>query len=110
MRVLFLSPTLPWPLDAGGRIRTWQLLRGVRELHERHEVCLWAVRQPQARREDEHHVREVCSELRIFERSPMPVPRHWIAPGPESWFHSSALEVALVEAYASGQFDLVHVD
>lgn len=107
MRVLFLSPTLPWPLDAGGRIRTYQLLHGV---SEEHEVHLWAVRQPEAGEEHERELREVCAELRVFERTDIPVPRRWLAPAPESWFHSAPFEAALAEAYSGGQFDLVHID
>ncbi|MCB9913670.1 MAG: glycosyltransferase [Planctomycetes bacterium] len=40
----------------------------------------------------------------------MPVPRYWFAPAQEAWFHSAELEAALPEAYASGAYDLVHVD
>lgn len=107
MRVLFLSPTLPWPLDAGGRIRTYQLLHGV---SEEHEVHLWAVRQPEAGEEHERELREVCAELRVFERTDIPIPRRWLAPAPESWFHSAPFEAALAEAYSGGQYDLVHID
>ena len=77
MRVLFLSPTLPWPLDAGGAIRTWQLLRALRETHEVH---LWAVRQPNAAEEAIEHVREACAELRVFARSRLPLRRRLLAP------------------------------
>jgi glycosyltransferase involved in cell wall biosynthesis len=40
----------------------------------------------------------------------MPVPRYWLAPAPESWFHSAAFEEALAPAYKSGDYDLVHID
>jgi glycosyltransferase involved in cell wall biosynthesis len=107
MRTLFLSPTLPWPLDAGGRIRTYQLLR---EVSQQQEVHLWAVRQPEAPLDAESKLREVCAELRVFERSELPIPRRWIAPAAETWFYSEELEDALPEAFSSGGFDLVHLD
>ncbi len=107
MRVLFLSPTLPWPLDAGGRIRTYHLLR---EVSRQHEVQLWAVRQPGLPADAETELRKVCAELRVFERSELQIPRSWIAPAAEAWFHSDELEDALPEALADGGFDLVHLD
>lgn len=106
MRVLFLSPTLPWPLDAGGRIRTWQLLRALRE---KHEVHLWAVRQPDAPEETAARVREVCAELRLFERSPLPLLRRVLAPAPSRWFHSAGRDEAL-EQLDPETFDVIHVD
>ncbi len=33
MRVLFLTPQLPWPLDQGARIRNYYLLRAVAAVH-----------------------------------------------------------------------------
>jgi polysaccharide biosynthesis protein PslH len=106
MRVLFLSPTLPWPLDSGGAIRTWQLLRA---LHEREEVHLWAVRQPGITAESIERVEEVCSGLRLFERSSLPWLRRLVAPGPERWFHSSTLISALSELSAHA-LDVIHID
>ena len=85
MRVLFLSPTLPWPLDAGGRIRTYHLLR---EVSRQHEVHLWAVRQPGLPADAEVVLEQVCAELRVFERSELQIPRSWIAPAAVAWFHS----------------------
>lgn len=108
MRVLVLAPTLPWPLDAGGRIRTYHLLR---ELAGRHELHLWAVRQPEAGAAAVDALREVCAKLRVFERSLMPIPRHWLAPAPESWFHSADFELAVRDKLAGEpRFDLIHVD
>jgi glycosyltransferase involved in cell wall biosynthesis len=34
VRILYVSPFLPWPHDHGGRIRSWQLLAGIREFHQ----------------------------------------------------------------------------
>jgi sugar transferase (PEP-CTERM/EpsH1 system associated) len=34
LRVLFLSPRIPWPLDSGGKIRTYYLLRALARHHQ----------------------------------------------------------------------------
>jgi len=106
VRVLFVSPTLPWPLDAGGRIRTWQLLR---HSSEEHEVHLWAIRQPDAPEKAAARVGEVCAELRLFERSAMPLLQRVLAPAPARWFHSAALSEALGRLDPEA-FDVIHVD
>jgi polysaccharide biosynthesis protein PslH len=38
MRILFLTQIIPWPLDAGPKMKTWNVMR---YLHEQgHEVLL----------------------------------------------------------------------
>jgi glycosyltransferase involved in cell wall biosynthesis len=107
MRVLVLTPTLPWPLDAGGRIRTFQLLR---ELRRHHELALWCVRQPGAGLEAERALGEVCGELRVFERSPRGLLDTLVGPRAETWFHSRALREALHTLAGTQRFELIHVD
>ena len=80
MRVLVLSPSLPWPLDAGGRIRTFHLLR---ELRRSHEIALWCVRQPGAGAGSERALGGICDELRVFERSARGRLERLAAPRPE---------------------------
>ena len=43
--ILFLAPRIPWPLDTGGKIRTYYLLRA---LARRHRVKLLTFRDRQA--------------------------------------------------------------
>lgn len=107
LRVLVLSPTLPWPLDAGGRIRTYYLLR---ELSRKHEVHLWAVRGVDSPGDAGERVSEVCSELRLFDGNSLPVMRRLAAPRKERWFHSRALGEALRSEVGPEAFDLIHLD
>ncbi len=44
LRILFLAPRIPWPLDTGGKIRTYHLLRA---LARRHQVELLSFRDPE---------------------------------------------------------------
>ncbi len=106
MRALVVSPTLPWPLDAGGRLRTTNLLR---ELATRHEVTLWCVRQSGASAKAEAALRALGLSLRVFPRAKRGLLQRLGAPPQESWFWSPALCRALGELRADA-FDVVHVD
>ena len=39
VRLLYLSPFLPWPADHGGRIRAQQVLRAIQSEHDVHVIC-----------------------------------------------------------------------
>lgn len=111
MRVLFVAPSLPWPLDAGGRIRTYKLIEALDpDVH----VDLWVVgaegpEPAPALVEARARVAGIVRELRVFERSPLPQIRRLAAPKQEGWFHSAALERALASVRAQDH-DLIHLD
>jgi len=106
MRALVVSPTLPWPLDAGGRLRTTNLLR---ELATRHEITLWCVRQEGADADAVAALRALGLTLRVFPRAKRGLLQRLGAPPQESWFWSPALSRALRELPADA-FDVVHID
>jgi glycosyltransferase involved in cell wall biosynthesis len=107
VRVLFVSPVVPWPLDTGGRIRTAMLLRA---LQAHAQVHLWAVRQDWLAAGVPGELARDCAEVRVFERSPLPrALRPWRTLQ-ERWFHSAELARALDAARLAREFDLVHVD
>jgi glycosyltransferase involved in cell wall biosynthesis len=58
MKLLVVSPMVPWPLDNGGRIRTFHL---VRERAKRHEVCLVCL--SSSTEVDVGPLRSICQEL-----------------------------------------------
>ena len=107
MRVLVLAPSLPWPLDAGGRLRTYHLLRA---LAPRHELRLFCVRQPEAGAEAEEALQAAGLDPRGFERSPASGLAALWSPRPARWFHSRGLRLALGAPGALDAFDLVHLD
>jgi glycosyltransferase involved in cell wall biosynthesis len=94
VRILFITETIPYPLDSGGRIKTWQTLA---LLSRKHVVHLHAfVRNPVERRH-EARLREVCASVHLhlakrtaigevidlgaslFTGTPLTVGRHWRA-------------------------------
>lgn len=60
MKILVISPFVPWPLDAGGKIRIFNL---VKELSARHEVTLACLSAEPVAVPDELH--SLCAELLV---------------------------------------------
>src|SRR5439155_18070220 len=59
LRVLFITEFLPWPLNTGGRIRTYHILR---QVALRHEVTL-VTQKPPGDIEGEERIRTLVSRL-----------------------------------------------
>lgn len=104
MRVLFVTPSLPWPPDQGARIRAAELIRALpREV----EVDLWWIERPDEP-ELPIELQERCRSTRRFERSRPNWLERLAWPRAARWFHSGELASALAEP--SRDVDLVHLD
>jgi len=70
MRILLLTETIPYPLDSGGRIKTYHTLRMLSDEHEVH--CLAFIRN-EDQRAHISRLREVCASvtLELVPRSPL---------------------------------------
>ncbi len=69
MRILWLNVGLLLPLDKGGRLRTWHLMR---HLARRHEITYLAFRDADQPEADLVGMREVCSRLETMPRRESP--------------------------------------
>ena len=116
MRILFLTQVLPYPLDAGPKIRAYYVLR---HLAERHEVTLLSFVRGSEKPEHIEHLRGFCREvhtvlmhrtkardawhlLRSLTRDiPFLIARDWV---PEMADRLSHI------AYRNPPFDAVHAD
>jgi len=65
MRILWLNPNLLLPLDKGGKLRTWHLLR---QIASRHEVTYLSFADPRSSRDEHDGMREVCRTLETVPR------------------------------------------
>jgi len=61
MRILFLSQLIPWPLDAGPKVRSYYVLRHLAEAG--HEVTLLAFNRESDSAESIDHVRQFCAAV-----------------------------------------------
>jgi len=61
MRILFLSQLIPWPLDAGPKVRSYYVLRHLAEAG--HEITLLAFSRESDTSESIDHVRQFCTAV-----------------------------------------------
>jgi polysaccharide biosynthesis protein PslH len=69
MRILWLKSDLLLPLDKGGKLRTWHLMR---HLARRHEITYLAFAAPGERKEHIDGMREVAQSVEVVPRSDPP--------------------------------------
>ena len=69
MNILWLNANLLLPLDKGGKLRTWHLMR---HLAARHEITYLSFADPHTSAADRDGMREVCAHLQIVPRTDPP--------------------------------------
>jgi sugar transferase (PEP-CTERM/EpsH1 system associated) len=114
LRVLFLAPRVPWPLDTGGKIRTHYLMRA---LARRHRVRVLALGDPNTDGEGAEAVREmgaICELHRPAARLGQLVQLARGLAGPVPYnirkYGSSTLEQRARQLARQGEVDVVHCD
>lgn len=107
MKVLFVCPFVPWPLENGGKIRTYHLLR---QASAQAEIHLRVIEEPEPAPGAREALAPLCRSLAFFERSRPGRLERWKLPKLERWFHSRALLAAVREDLERGGFRLVHLD
>jgi glycosyltransferase involved in cell wall biosynthesis len=107
LKVLFVCPWVPWPLDDGGRIRTYNLLRAVAPAAEVH---LLAVREPDGESAALAALAPCCASVRVFERTRPGLWTRWTWSKLERWVHSPVLAAEVRAELATGSYDVAHLD
>lgn len=115
MKVLMLTPYLPYPLLTGGQTRSYNLIKRLSKLG--HEITLFCLTKNQSERKFVPELQKYCAEIQVFSRSEKPwtlgnilrtgfsfypflVIRNWAAGEKE------AIEKKLQEE----NFDLIHAE
>src|SRR5947209_14982662 len=94
MRILWLKSDLLLPLDKGGKLRTWHLMR---HLARRHEITYLAFAEPGTPRSDVEGMKEVAARVETIERSDP-------AKGSLRFYADAALHVVDPLPYAVGKY------
>ena len=94
MRILWLNANLLLPLDKGGKLRTWHLMR---HLAQRHEITYLSFAEPDTTPAQREGMREVCARLQI-------VPRTDPAKGSTAFYVDAAKRVFDPLPYAAGKY------
>lgn len=115
MKILMLTPYLPYPLLTGGQTRSYNLIKRLAKLG--HEITLFCLIKNDREKENVSKLEEFCKEVKVFNRPQKPwtlnnilrtglsaypflVVRNW-APG-----EKKAIEKKLSEK----KFDLIHAE
>lgn len=69
MKILMLTPYLPYPLLSGGQIRTYNLLK---QLSKKHKITLFALIKDEKERQYVQELEKYCYKIRVFKRSAKP--------------------------------------
>lgn len=114
MKVLMLTPYLPYPLLSGGQIRTYNLLK---KLASKHEITLFALIKEESEKEHIAELKKYCKEVKVFKRSNKPFILRNILKTATSSFpflvirnHVPEVINAVNKALATNKFDLIHAE
>lgn len=69
MKILMLTPYLPYPLLSGGQIRTYNLLK---QLAKKHEITLFALIKDDSEKQHVEELEKYCTKVKVFKRSKHP--------------------------------------
>ncbi|PIR59092.1 MAG: hypothetical protein COU69_01735 [Candidatus Pacebacteria bacterium CG10_big_fil_rev_8_21_14_0_10_56_10] len=69
MKILMLTPYLPYPLLSGGQIRTYNLIK---KLSRKHDITLFALIKEENERQYIPEIEKYCSQVKVFKRSHRP--------------------------------------
>lgn len=114
MKILMLTPYLPYPLLSGGQIRTFNLLK---QLADKHEITLFALIKDRAEKEYISKIETYCKEVRVFKRSKRPfTPRNIFKTAFSSYpflvmrNHVTQAVKAIKEELSNNDYDLIHAE
>ena len=69
MKILMLTPYLPYPLLSGGQIRTYNLLK---KLARKHQITLFALIKNENEKQYIAELEKYCQKVKVFKRSEKP--------------------------------------
>lgn len=116
MKILFISENFPYPLDSGGRIRTYHIMKG---LSRQHEITLVTTLETEDKRAYLPELTKVCRAINTI-KAPRETPfqlgtellKSLISPAPivveRHYLPDVAAEIQRL--LASDRFDVVHFD
>ena len=106
-RVLFVTPTTPWPANSGGRIRTSQLIE---RAGSDARITLFSVSPPGVNMPAPERLSDACERIEVFEKTRPGLLARLALSQLERSFHSHHLHSAVQAALTEGSYDLVHID
>lgn len=114
MKILMLTPYLPYPLLSGGQIRTYNLLK---QLSNKHEITLFALIKNNHEKIYIKEIQPFCKKIKVFKRSSKPFTLLNILKTAFSSYPFLVMRNRVPEAVAAikdelaeNQYDLIHAE
>jgi glycosyltransferase involved in cell wall biosynthesis len=114
MKVLMLTPYLPYPLFSGGQTRSYNLIKS---LSENHEITLFSLIKDDTEKKYIPELQKYCRKVSVFKRSKTPWTLRNIlltAFGPYPFLvmrnYSPSERKAVKEELLTGNYDLIHAE
>ncbi len=114
MKILMLTPYLPYPLLSGGQIRTYNLLK---KLSQEHEITLFALIKENSERQYIAELEKYCAKVKLFKRSHKPFTLKNILQTAISSYpflvirnHAPSATKAIQAELQNGAYDLIHAE
>ena len=113
MKILMLTPYLPYPLWSGGQIRTFNLLK---HLSQKHEITLFSFIRNDKEKKHIAVLKKYCDEVKVFiKRPPWSLTSLFLAgvtyyPLVVCLYLNSRVKKELEEVIARKQFHLIHAE
>lgn len=114
MKIVMLTPYLPYPLLSGGQIRTYNLLK---QLATKHEITLFALIKEDYERQYIPELEKFCKKVKVFRRPRKPFTLKNILATAISPFpflvirnFSSEAQKAIAQELAETKYDLIHAE
>lgn len=113
MKILMLTPYLPYPLFSGGQIRSYNLLKN---LSQKHEITLFSFIRSGKEQQYLSNLKPFCKKVVMFKRRQAWDPRNLLlalfTPYPflVSIYLSRHFRRAISQELAGGNYDLIHAE
>jgi glycosyltransferase involved in cell wall biosynthesis len=114
MKVLMITPYLPYPLTSGGNIRTYNLLKN---LSAKHEITLFSFIRREEERVGIKQLQPFCAKIKVFKRSSGPWhPRNLLLsafsyyPLLVAIYLYAQAQKAILEELEKDEYDLIHAE
>lgn len=111
MRILFLTYDVPWPLDAGGKIRAFHMIK---QLAYSHEVTLFTFYRNSDQLKDIKLLKDICSDIIAVPRKHKYSAHNAVflpfLPYPAALYYSPGVTQLILNYILANKYDLVHFE
>jgi len=113
MKILMLTPYLPFPLHSGGQIRSYNLLKN---LSKKHQVTLFSFIRSDSEKKHLQELTKYCYKVKVFKRRQAWDPRNILLSGFTPYpflvsiYLSRSVKQAIETELTQQKYDLIHAE